>query len=171
MNFPEFKPADKQSELEAFYSKHILGPDGRPTAGWQSEHLTRIKPAYPLTLAFPPGSEVTRVLCHKKVADSLTNVFAAILAHFGSLAEVRKARMHLFGGCFNFRRITGGTRLSDHAWGIALDIDPDKNPFNKKHDPSKGMMPLAVVKIFEDAGWRWGGHFPKPDCMHFQATK
>jgi len=170
MNFPEFKPKDKQSDLEAFYSKHILGSDGRPTAGWQSDHLTRITPAYPLTLAFPPGTDVTRVLCHKKVADSLTNVFAKILEHFGSVEEVHKARMHLFGGCFNFRRITGGTRLSDHAWGVAIDIDPERNPFNRKHDPAKGMMPLAIVDIFETEGWRWGGRFPKPDCMHFQAT-
>jgi hypothetical protein len=37
MNFPEFKPADKQAELETFYSKHKLGRDGRPTAAWESE--------------------------------------------------------------------------------------------------------------------------------------
>lgn len=171
MNFPEFKPADTQSELEAFYSKHVLGRDGRPTAAWQSEHLTRIATPYPMTLAFPPGTEVTRILCHKKVADSLTHVLENILEHFGSVEEVRRARMHLFGGCFNFRRITGGSRLSDHAWGVAIDIDPAKNAFGVKHDESKGMMPRAVVRIFEEEGWRWGGRFRRnPDCMHFQAT-
>lgn len=171
MNFPEFKPADTQSELEAFYSKHVLGRDGRPTAAWQSEHLTRIATPYPMTLAFPPGTAVTRILCHKNVANSLTHVLENILEHFGSVEAVRRARMHLFGGCFNFRRITGGSRLSDHAWGVAIDIDPAKNAFGVKHDESKGMMPLAVVGIFEEEGWRWGGRFRKnPDCMHFQAT-
>jgi hypothetical protein len=32
MNFPEFKPADNQAELEEFYSKHRLGTSGKPTA-------------------------------------------------------------------------------------------------------------------------------------------
>ena len=168
MNFPK----DTQADLEAFYSKHILGPDGRPTAAWQKANLTRITPAYPLTLAFPPGTQVTKVLCHKKVADSLTRIFEQILAHYGSVEAVKKARMHLFAGMFNFRRIRGANRLSTHAWGISIDIDSQKNPQGKPHDESKGMMPMAVVKIFEAEGWKWGGRFggKRVDCMHFQAT-
>ena len=172
MNFPEFKPADKQAELEAFYSRHKLGRDGRPTAAWESENLTTFTPAYPLTLAFPPGTQVTRIRCHKKVADSLARVFDKILAHYGSLEEVKKARMHLFAGCFNFRLIGGASRLSTHSWGAGIDIDSDKNRRGTKYDESKGMMPMAVVRIFKTEGWKWGGRFTTiPDCMHFQATK
>jgi D-alanyl-D-alanine carboxypeptidase len=168
MNFPK----DTQAELDAFYSKHILGPDGKPTAAWQSAHLTRITPAYPLTLAFPPGTQVTRVLCHKKVADSLTRIFAQILEHYGSVEAVKKARMHLFAGTYNFRKISGANRLSTHSWGISIDIDSAKNPQGKPYDENKGMMPKAVVKIFEAEGWKWGGRFSgkRVDCMHFQAT-
>lgn len=172
MNFPEFKPADKQAELEAFYSKHTLGRDGRPTAAWESSNLTTITPAYALTLAFPPGTQVSRVRCHKKVAASLAHVFENILAHYGSIEEIKKARMHLFAGCFNFRLIGGATRLSTHSWGAGIDIDSENNPRGKKYDESKGMMPMAVVEIFEAEGWKWGGRFTTiPDCMHFQATK
>jgi hypothetical protein len=91
-------PKDTQADLDAFYSKHKLGPDGTPTAAWKKEHFTTITPAYPLALAFPPGTAVTKVTCHKKVADSLTRVFKQILEHYGSVAKVRKARMHLFAG-------------------------------------------------------------------------
>src|ERR1044072_7497420 len=108
-------PKDTQAELDAFYSKHTLGPNGLPTAAWQTAHLTRITPAYPLTLAFPPGTQVTKITCHKMVAESLTRIFAAILAHYGSVAEVKKARMHLFAGTFNFRVIKGTNRLSTHS--------------------------------------------------------
>jgi len=168
MNFPK----DKQEELDAFYSKHILGPDGRPTAAWQSANLTRITPAYPLTLAFPPGTQVTKVLCHKKVVDSLTHIFEQILEHYGSVQDVQKARMHLFAGMYNFRKISGSNRLSTHSWGISIDIDSAKNPQGKPYDESKGMMPKAVVEIFETEGWKWGGRFggSRVDCMHFQAT-
>jgi hypothetical protein len=32
-------------------------------------------------------------------------------------------------------------------------------------------MPMEVVRLFEAAGWKWGGRFQsRPDCMHFQAT-
>lgn len=172
MNFPEFKPLDNRDALDAFYAKHALNGEGKPTAAWESEHLTIIKTPYPLTLSFAPDTQVTRVRCHKKVADSLLRAFEGILEHFGSVDEVRKARMHLFAGCYNFRVIKDSNRLSTHAWGAGIDLDPARNPLGKKHDPSAGMMPLAVVKIFETEGWRWGGRFKsRPDCMHFQATK
>ncbi|MGI8732182.1 MAG: M15 family metallopeptidase [Pyrinomonadaceae bacterium] len=169
MNFPK----DTQADLDAFYGKHILGADGKPTAGWQSANLTRITPAYPLTLAFPPGTQVTKVLCNKKIADSLKSIFEQILEHYGSLQEVKKARMHLFAGTYNFRKIGGANRLSTHSWGVSIDIDSEKNGQGKPHDESKGMMPMAVVKIFEAEGWKWGGRFGgnRVDCMHFQATK
>jgi hypothetical protein len=166
-------PKDTQEELDAFYSKHKLGPDGRPTAAWMQANTTRITPAYPLTLAFPPGTQVTKVLCHKKVADSLTRIFETILAHYGSVEAVKKARMHLFAGTFNYIKVRGANRLSTHAWAISIDIDSEKNPQGKPYDESKGMMPMAVVKIFEAEGWKWGGRFggKRVDCMHFQATQ
>jgi hypothetical protein len=169
MNFPK----DTQADLEAFFSKHLIGADGRPTAAWQSANLTKITPAYPLTLAFPPGTQVTKVLCHKKVADSLKRIFEEILQHYGSIDDVKRARMHLFAGVYNFRRIGSSNRLSTHAWGVGIDIDSAKNPQGKPHDESKGMMPMAVVRIFEAEGWKWGGRFSgsRVDCMHFQATR
>jgi hypothetical protein len=168
MNFPK----DTQADLDAFYSKHILGPDGNPTTAWLRDNLTKIIPAYPLTLAFPPGTPVTKVVCHKKVADSLTRMFEQILKHYGSVEVVTKARMHLFAGTYNFRKIRGANRLSTHSWGISIDIDSAKNPQGTPYDESKGMMPMAVVRIFEAEGWKWGGRFRgnRVDCMHFQAT-
>src|SRR5919205_4190260 len=145
-------PKDTQAELDAFYSKHILGPDGKPTAAWQRANLIRITPAYPLTLAFPPGTQVTKVLCHIKVADSLTRIFEQILAHYVTVEAVKKARMHLFAGTYNFRKIGGANRLSTHSWGVSIDIDSAKNPQGKPYDESKGMMPKAVLKIFEAEG-------------------
>ena|SRR6266404_1244833 len=32
-----------------------------------------------------------------------------------------------FGGCFSFRPQRTGTKLSAHAWGIAIDLNPETN--------------------------------------------
>jgi hypothetical protein len=61
-------------------------------------------------------------------------------------------------------------RLSLHAWGAAIDLDPDYNPVGWAWRRDAGMIPMAVVELFEAAGWRWGGQFKgRKDCMHFQA--
>jgi hypothetical protein len=164
-------PADNQAALEAFYSQHQLRPDGRPTVSWERDHLVTIATPYPLTLSWDLSKEVRKITCHRLVSESLTRVLAGILAHYGTLAAVKTARMHLYGGCYNYRRISGSGRLSTHAWGAGVDIDPDRNPLGAPHAPELGMMPLEVVALFEAEGWKWGGRFvSRPDCMHFQAT-
>jgi len=163
-------PADTQAELEAFYSVHRLDATGKPTAAWERDHLTRLRLPYRMTLSWQPGSSVSSITCHKKVGGSLERILTGILRHYGSEQEVRNHRMHLFGGCYNYRRVTGGSRLSTHAWGAAIDLDPDRNRYGEPWDPRKGMMPLEVVGLFEAEGWRWGGRFSTPDPMHFQAT-
>ncbi|HEX5735155.1 MAG TPA: M15 family metallopeptidase [Blastocatellia bacterium] len=164
-------PRDTREELDDFYGRHVLGADGRPTAAWQRENLKLIVLPFPFTLSWDLAIEIRKLTCHKKVAESLTGILEQILAHYGSIQEIKRARMHLYGGNYNFRRISGSNRLSTHAWGAGIDIDPQKNPLGKPYDETAGMMPKAVVRIFEAEGWKWGGRFrSRPDCMHFQAT-
>jgi hypothetical protein len=164
-------PRDNREELEVFYGRHRLGVDGRPTAAWERDSLMRITLPYPMTLSWDLSVDIRKATCHKKVAESLTNILEQLLDHYGSIQEIKRARMHLFGGCYNFRRVSGSNRLSIHAWGAGIDLDPQKNPLGKPYDESAGMMPKAVVRIFESEGWKWGGRFrSRPDCMHFQAA-
>lgn len=163
-------PDDNAHDLNTFYGKHRLGPDGMPTAAWQRDNLTRISLPYPMALAWDLSVTVRKMTCHELVAESLTKIFGAILQYYGSEAAVKTARMHLFGGCYNYRRVGGSGRLSTHAWGAGIDLDPDRNGLGKPYDEHAGMMPQAVVRIFQAEGWRWGGTFTRPDAMHFQAT-
>ncbi len=84
--------------------------------------------------------------------------------------------------CFNFRRIAETTRLSLHAFGRALDINPVQNPviYPTGHvAPAKAVYhPAApgafyadhpVVAEFLKRGWHWGGAFDQPkDYHHFE---
>jgi hypothetical protein len=164
-------PQDTQTDLARFYTNHDLRPDGRPTPAWEKAQLVTITLPYPMLLAWDLSKMVRKLTCHRLVAASTATIFQDILAHYGSLDAVKQARMHLFGGCYNYRRVSGSGRLSTHAWGAGIDLDPDRNPLGKAYDEGEGMMPLAVVEIFEAEGWKWGGRFnSRPDCMHFQAT-
>ncbi len=81
---------------------------------------------------------------------------------------------------------TGGTasgHWSNHAYGLAVDINPGENPYvgcgmtrNKKRlsyvDRSNvrpGMVTPAVVAAFRSIGWGWGGSWSGStrDYMHF----
>ncbi len=82
---------------------------------------------------------------------------------------------------FNYRKVTGGDKLSKHAYGFAIDINPVQNPYIKGdivlppgavYDPSKPgtLTPdCAVVKAFIRLGWTWGGNWKSlKDYQHFE---
>lgn len=75
---------------------------------------------------------------------------------------------------YNCRKISGSDKYSLHSYGIAIDIDPQLNPYSSG-DPYAGLLKRKHVKaalaIKNSAGssvWSWGGNWRKPDRMHFQ---
>jgi peptidoglycan LD-endopeptidase CwlK len=82
---------------------------------------------------------------------------------------------------FNYRLVLGTDRLSNHAFGRALDINPYLNPVidedGRIDPPGASYIPNSpgtfdeshpVVREFLNRGWCWGGHFkPKKDYHHF----
>lgn len=161
----------RQAEVAHFFGAIELGPDGTPTERWQARALVSLNLPYRMRLSWQTETSVRRITCHRAVAASLRGCLAAILEHYGSLTAVQEAGLDLYGGCYNFRPMRGSHTLSMHAYGIAIDLDPEHNRLGAKWGPEKGMMPMAVVEIFERAGWTWGGRWSsRPDCMHFQAA-
>ena len=138
--------------------------DGRMVPGWEAVWITRL--ALPKPLAYLDGMTVTRVAVHRKAALCLSN----------ALVEINRADLWDFlspyGGGFTFRRTRGASSLSMHALGLALDFDPDGNPYHG--DPNTSRFGAsgegrAVVRLFELYGWYWGGRFKtNPDSQHFQ---
>jgi hypothetical protein len=68
-------------------------------------------------------------------------------------------------GGFNCRPIADTNTPSNHSWGLAIDINSDKNPRQK---PLTTDIPVAVRDLWTRFGFRWGGTFPTPDPMHFE---
>lgn len=75
-------------------------------------------------------------------------------------------------GGFNWRRIAGEDRLSAHAFGLALDISPEKAAYWRwcplRPHPLQKDYPAAIVAAFEAEGFIWGGKWHEYDLMHFE---
>jgi hypothetical protein len=134
-------------------SDHSLDPR------WQAEYMVTIALPFPLVLSWDQSRSVERMTCHRL----LQPVFERC---FGELEGAGlQSKLTSFGGCFSFRPQHRGTKLSTHSWGIAIDLDPELNP-----QGSPGHMDAGIVKIFREAGFKWGGEWQgaQHDPMHFQ---
>jgi hypothetical protein len=76
-----------------------------------------------------------------------------------------------------------GTHWSNHAYGLALDLNPVENPYVgcgmtrdktalsylDRSNVRKGMVTPAVIRAFASVGWGWGGSWTgnTKDFMHF----
>lgn len=160
----------KQSAMSSFYGNPDTNHDGQADAAWEAANLVSIKSPYRMVLAWDVSRTVSTIRVHKKCADSLLRVLTAIKAHYGTQEAIDAARMHLYGGCYNFRLMRGGSSLSIHSWGAAIDLDPERNGLGVKYNSAKGMMPAPVIAAFAAEGWVWGGKWSRPDGMHFQAA-
>jgi peptidoglycan LD-endopeptidase CwlK len=85
---------------------------------------------------------------------------------------------------FNYRLIAGTNRLSRHALGRAVDINPWENPamypegritppgaVRRPEKPGTFTEEHPVVQAFRQRGWRWGGDFTHiRDYHHFEKS-
>ncbi len=156
-----------QSDVDDFYGDP-RGRDGDPSPTWVKANIVRIPAPWSLVTAwdFQP---VRAMRVHTKCAASLATVLDKIWASSGnSEAKIKEWGMHLYAGGYNFRLMRGGSKLSMHSWGCAVDFDSARNAFGDR-TPNFATIP-AVLNAFASEGWTWGGKWSKPDGMHWQAA-
>jgi hypothetical protein len=138
-----------------------------------------------------------RLVVHERHAWRIRKVFKRLFEiHF----PIRRMRLiDAYGGsddrslranntsAFNCRFVSGTTRWSMHAYGLAVDINPVQNPYVAGSHVSppagaayvdrsrraKGMIHAGdrVVRAFAAAGWEWGGYWTYPkDYQHFSSN-
>lgn len=159
-------PPQAPAAMNAFYGDPDVNHDGVADLAWQKKNLTTIVPPYRM---YYDGEPVKRITVHKRIAVSLVRILTRIGETFDA-AERKALQLDQYGGVNNFRRKRGGKGLSIHSWAAAIDLAPAVNGFGVRYDEAAGMMPMAVVRIFEAEGWEWGGLWSRPDAMHFQAA-
>jgi hypothetical protein len=118
------------------------------------------------------------VQVHEKIIPALKCVEAALKSS-GADAEYKPRAM----GGIRFQNTYRGVEVSNHVYGIAIDIEPDKNtccgcvkPWNEhplckqksKTVWERMVMPRSWVETFEKYGFYWLGHDVLQDTMHFE---
>ncbi len=143
-----------------------------------------------------------RMIVHRDVARVVRDVFVQLYRD-KSFAIAKMELIDAYGGDdeasmaanntsgYNCRAASGSTRLSSHARGIAIDVNPRTNPFVRKSETSPaagqdldtpeerearaatpGLITAksAITKAFAAKGWTWGGTWKtSKDYQHFSA--
>jgi hypothetical protein len=134
------------------------------------------------------------LLVHRSVADAMVEVFRRLYAARFPIEEMRITRLAELDapptgdgnntGAFACRATTGGSSYSQHAYGLAIDVNPFQNPYLKgdlvlpelasayrdRGYTRPGMITAGgpVVRAFESIGWTWGGSWRSlEDIQHF----
>ena len=167
---PNGWPSDKAADLDSFF--------GKPRKGDCSaidSQIVEVESPWRMPLDWNLSQSRSSFKVHKLVAPSLERILAAIEASY-SEAEAAALGLNRFSGDYVCRKITGGTRMSPHAYGIAIDFYGSKNELRRTtHDtPPPTLSHSDCQKFweaFENEGWYSLGRAQNYDWMHVQAAK
>lgn len=134
-----------------------------------------------------------QLVVHRELADDIREIFRILsgkrfpiarmipIAHEAYLWDDNRSMHDDNTSAFNYRTIAGTDRLSWHAYGRAIDINPRRNPYIRQGiaAPEGAAYDLSVpgtiapdslvVRIFKERGFVWGGEWDEPrDYQHFE---
>lgn len=135
----------------------------------RGSYLKTISLPYAMRIAWDLDTKVTKMRCHKDLVDAFLGVFNDILEHYG-YERIVALGIDLFGGCFSFRKMRGGSSWSKHSWGIAIDLDPARNKLKETSKTARFARAeyREMIDIFYKHGFISLGREKNYDWMHFE---
>jgi hypothetical protein len=178
-------------EVSALTAHHSTWRPGCPVGRDQLRHVTVTH------WGFDGEVHVGDTLIHRSAAEDIVWVFEQLYEARFPIEELRIIQDWELtapptgdtnaSSAFVCRRSVGSARWSDHAYGLALDLNPLRNPYVRgdviiphqgapyvdraNHRPGMIQPGDAVVRAFAEIGWAWGGDWKTAkDWMHFSAS-
>lgn len=148
-------------------TKEIIAKYGTPNE--RGTYLQVIKLPYPMRISWDEKTSINKMSCHKLVANNFLGVFNDLLKEYG-LNEIQSLGIDLYGGCFNFRKMRGGSDWSRHSWGVAIDLDPNRNQLKETSKTARFARPeyKKMIDIFYKNGFVGLGVEKNYDWMHWE---
>lgn len=171
---PVAKPSDVQVQMIGGWplQKDCTQFYGNPhAASYEDEHIIGVTCPWRIFYEGRPVHNNT-IRIHRLCSASLMRVLNSVwdfLNHDQSAIEA--LRYHKYSGSFVVRNKRGGSTLSMHAYGCAIDWDDEDNVHHSQRHLFTGNSPLIIE--FKKEGWIWGGdwHLSSVDAMHVQAAR
>lgn len=169
---PAFGPLDYQDRQNVFTPFHFspAGVAGNPEAirihgDWVSQNIVKVE--VPQLAGIRGTGGRTEFHFHRLVQHQLAGLFA--LWERDGLLDLVKS----WAGSWVPRFVRGSrTYLSNHSFGSAFDINAPWNGLGRT--PALVGKTGSVRKLVPAAnrlGFYWGGHFKRPDGMHFEVAQ
>lgn len=205
---PEAAPAmsveaEKLGRVDGFFYMELTDEmNKRITGGSYPENDKKAKIHYEdlryiglLYYDFEGKVKTGELIVHKKLADEVMEIFCELYLCKYPFTSVRLVDDYRADdtrsteanntSAFNYRTVAGSKKLSLHSYGMAIDINPQLNPYVKKGvvSPKNGKEYAnrskdfagkidkddPAYKLFTKQGWKWGGDWKTvKDYQHFE---
>ena len=143
---------------------------------------------------------VGEMVCNKAIANDLIEIFKELYRQKYPIQRIRliddyeavdeRSMRDNNSSCFCYRKVSGTTKLSKHAMGMAVDVNTLYNPYVRtgkdgrrivepatatKYVDRRKTFPYKIVKgdllyrLFVQHGFKWGGSWrTMKDWQHFE---
>ena len=139
------------------------------------------------------------LICNKEIAQDLVEIFYELYLAQYPIEKIRLVDEYNADdelsmadnntSCFNYRVVAGTTKLSNHSYGLAIDINPFFNPYVTFPNGEPHASPTGseyyidrnkdfaykittddlAYKLFTAHGFTWGGNWKSSkDYQHFE---
>ena len=151
---------------------------------------------------FNGDTQTGEMICNKTIAEDLLEIFYELYQNGYQIESIKlideyngddtASMLANNTSCFNYRVVEGTTRLSNHAKGLAIDLNPFYNPYiTYNKDGSINISPEGseafadrsssfpykidendlAYKLFKEHGFTWGGNWNSvKDYQHFERS-
>jgi hypothetical protein len=189
------KPATFSSRIQRIPSRSTVRYSWRPGCPVRLSGLRLLEMTY---WGFDKRPHQGQMVVNAKAAGNIVRVFKKL---YGARYPIR--RMELVDkykgsdfdsieadntSAFNCRNATGSSSWSQHAYGLAVDVNPCENPYvtasgrvahkdcvkfrnRSRRDPGVIHEGDKVFRAFASIGWGWGGNWSGArDYQHFSSS-
>lgn len=206
-NFQNTNKNTDQNEVEMFYWKDLNQQiidkiTGISYPAYEDNiQISYNELAYVHVLHYNFDDEICEgeIICNKKIADDLIVIFNELYNQKYQIEKIRlvdeynaddmESMADNNSSAFNYRVISGTDRLSNHSFGLAIDINPLYNPYVFSRNGKKQVQPYnsdeyvdrdatfehkithedLCYRLFTEHGFTWGGDWTNSkDYQHFE---